>query len=120
LDTLCNNGEEERDKSDFLKNLNFWDFICLSLIFPEYVSCNRRGKSQSFLPTFHEVRYTFGSRLCVTGQNLKTIMEIMGHRTHKMAMRCQHPTPDHKLRTAKILDGYFANPKSEEVVEFNR
>jgi hypothetical protein len=36
---------------------------------------------------------------------LKTIVEIMGHKSHKMAMRYQHPTPDHKLNAVKALDG---------------
>jgi hypothetical protein len=36
--------------------------------------------------------------------DLKTIMEIMGHKTHKMAMRYQQPAPDHKLDAVKKLD----------------
>jgi len=36
--------------------------------------------------------------------DLKTIMEIMGHKTHKMAMRYQHPSPEHKLDVVKKLD----------------
>ena len=53
---------------------------------------------------FHDLRHTFGSRLGMAGVDLKTIMEIMGHRTHKMAMRYQHPAPDHKLAAVKILE----------------
>ena len=36
--------------------------------------------------------------------NLKTIMEIMGHKTYAMSMRYQHPTPDHKLDAVEALD----------------
>jgi integrase len=46
---------------------------------------------------FHDLRHTFGTRLGMAGIDLKTIMEIMGHKTHKMAMRYQHPSPAHKL-----------------------
>ena len=53
---------------------------------------------------FHDLRHTFGSRLGMAGTDLKTIMEIMGHKTHIMAMRYQHPSPDHKLNAVKNLD----------------
>ena len=52
---------------------------------------------------FHDLRHTFGSRLGMAGTDLKTIMEIMGHKTHKMAMRYQHPSPAHKLKAVKAL-----------------
>jgi integrase len=54
----------------------------------------------------------------MAGQDLKAIMEIMGHKNPKTAMRYQQPAPDHKLRAVKILDGYFVKAKSTEVVEF--
>jgi integrase len=53
---------------------------------------------------FHDLRHTFGSRLGMNGFDLKTIMEIMGHKTAKMAMRYQHPSPIHKLEAVKSLD----------------
>jgi integrase len=53
---------------------------------------------------FHDCRHTFGSRLGMAGTDLKTIMEIMGHKTHVMAMRYQHPAPSHKLAAVKTLD----------------
>ncbi len=51
------------------------------------------------------------------GQDLKPIMEIMGQRTHKMAMRYQHPVPDHKLQAVKTLDGYFTENSPARIVE---
>ena len=53
---------------------------------------------------FHDCRHTFGSRLGMNGTDLKTIMEIMGHKTARMAMRYQHPSPVHKLDAVKKLD----------------
>lgn len=53
---------------------------------------------------FHDLRHTFGSRLGMNGTDLKTIMEIMGHKTTRMAMRYQHPAPDHKLEAVRRLD----------------
>ncbi len=53
---------------------------------------------------FHDLRHTFGSRLGMNGADLKTIMEIMGHKTPRMAMRYQHPSPEHKLSAVRSLD----------------
>lgn len=53
---------------------------------------------------FHDLRHTFGSRLGMNGADLKTIMEIMGHKTPRMAMRYQHPSPQHKLSAVRSLD----------------
>jgi len=64
-----------------------------------------RGKMTTVRFRFHDLRHTAGSRLGMAGIDLKTIMEIMGHKTHKMAMRYMHPSPSHKLNAMKILDG---------------
>ena len=53
---------------------------------------------------FHDLRHTFGSRLGMAGTDLKTIMEIMGHKTTRVALRYQHPTQDHKLDAVKTLE----------------
>jgi len=53
---------------------------------------------------FHDLRHTFGTRLGMKGVDLKTVMDIMGHKTYKVAMRYQHPAPEHKLDAVKFLD----------------
>jgi integrase len=65
---------------------------------------NVRGQVKMVRFRFHDLRHTAGSRLGMAGVDLKTIMEIMGHKTHKMAMRYQHPAPVHKLNAMKTLD----------------
>lgn len=97
----------------------------------DYVFCNHKGEmlthlSRGFEPArkkaglirwevkdkktvevrfrFHDLRHTFGSRLGMNGVDLKTIMEIMGHKTAKVAMRYQHPSPSHKQNAVKCLD----------------
>lgn len=60
------------------------------------------GKKVRF--RFHDLRHSFGSRLGAAGCDLKTIMEIMGHSTVKVALRYQHPSPDHKLEAVRFLD----------------
>jgi len=68
---------------------------------------------------FHDLRHTFGSRLGMSGQDMKTIMEIMEHITHKMAMRYQHPVPAHKLDAVKKLDS-ISRRKKEVIKLENR
>lgn len=69
------------------------------------------GKKVRF--RFHDLRHTFGSRLGQCGVDLKTIMEIMGHKSVKVALRYQHPSPDHKLVAVRSLDliGKIITPK---------
>ncbi|MBC8420274.1 MAG: tyrosine-type recombinase/integrase [Desulfobacterales bacterium] len=68
---------------------------------------------------FHDLRHTFGSRLGMNGTDLKSIMEIMGHKTAKVAMRYQHPSPSHKLEAVSKLDE-IRGTSSQKVVELNK
>lgn len=43
----------------------------------------------------------------------------MGHRTTKVAMRYQHPSPDHKLHAVKSLDKGFSELKGNKIVHLN-
>jgi integrase len=65
---------------------------------------------------FHDLRHTFGSRLGINGVDLKTIMEIMGHKTAKVAMRYQHPSHDHKLRAVMSLDRLSSRSKHQGLI----
>jgi integrase len=66
---------------------------------------------------FHDLRHTFGSRLGMAGYDLKTIMEIMGHKTPRVAMRYQHPAPEHKLNAVKFLDQAPSDSTTGKIVE---
>lgn len=68
---------------------------------------------------FHDLRHTFGSRLGMSGTDLKTIMEILGHKTAKTAMRYQHPSPSHKLEAVKNLDK-IRGTVPEKIVTLNK
>ena len=74
----------------------FWTAVAKTGLVKE-----EKGKKIRF--RFHDCRHTFGSRLGMNGTDLKTIMEIMGHKTTQMAMRYQHPAPDHKLTAVRML-----------------
>lgn len=44
---------------------------------------------------FHDLRHTFASYLAMSGCNLKTIQELMGHKDIKMTMRYAHLSKAH-------------------------
>lgn len=77
------------------------------------------GKTVEVRFRYHDLRHTFGSRLGMDGVDLKTIMEIMGHKTAKVAMRYQHPSPSHKLKAVKGLDK-IRGTSSQKIVELNK
>jgi integrase len=53
---------------------------------------------------FHDLRHTFASRLVMSGVNLKTIQELLGHKDYRMSLRYSHLSPEIKKQAVKILD----------------
>jgi integrase len=52
---------------------------------------------------FHDLRHTFASREVMSGVDLATVKELMGHKTITMTMRYSHPTPEHKRLAVEML-----------------
>ena len=52
---------------------------------------------------FHDLRHTFGSRAVMSGVDLVTVKELMGHKSINMTMRYSHPTPEHKKMAVERL-----------------
>jgi len=53
--------------------------------------------------TFHSLRHTFASWLALNGEQLKTIQELMRHKTIQMTMKYAHLIPDHKMKAVEAL-----------------
>jgi len=53
--------------------------------------------------TFHTLRHTFASHLVMANVNLKTVQELLGHRTIQMTMRYAHLSAKHKQQAVNIL-----------------
>lgn len=53
--------------------------------------------------TWHDLRHTFASRLVMAGVDLRTVQELMGHRTIQMTARYAHLAPAHQLGAIERL-----------------
>jgi len=52
---------------------------------------------------WHELRHTFASRLVMEGTDLRTVQELMGHKTIAMTMKYAHLSPGHKRDAVQRL-----------------
>jgi len=53
--------------------------------------------------TWHGLRHTFASRLIMAGVDLRTVQELMGHKTIQMTVRYAHLAPKHQLAAVQRL-----------------
>lgn len=76
---------------------------------------------------FHDLRHTFASQLVMAGIDLKTVQELLGHKSIEMTMRYSHLSPLHKKKAVEILAGRIDtyktpavnNGKTEDIVDFS-
>jgi site-specific recombinase XerD len=68
----------------------------------------RKAKIADF--HWHDLRHTFASRLTMTGVDLRTVQELMGHKTIAMTVRYSHLAPKHTLAAVERLDALSAAP----------
>ena len=54
--------------------------------------------------TWHCLRHTFASRLVMAGVDIRTVQELMGHKTIAMTVRYAHLAPKHTLSAVERLD----------------
>ena len=53
--------------------------------------------------TWHCLRHTFASRLVMAGVDLRTVQELMGHKTIQMTVSYAHLAPQHRLAAVQRL-----------------
>lgn len=68
----------------------------------------RKAQLQDF--TWHCLRHTFASRLVMSGVDIRTVAELMGHRTLAMTMRYAHLAPQHQQDAVERLERFHPKP----------
>jgi site-specific recombinase XerD len=53
--------------------------------------------------TWYCLRHSFASRLVMAGVDLRTVAELMGHKTIQMTMRYAHLAPAHRLAAVERI-----------------
>jgi integrase len=66
--------------------------------------------------TWYCLRHTFASRLVMAGVDIRTVAELMGHRTIQMTMRYAHLAPEHNLAAVEMLALFNSGTPSVLVV----
>jgi site-specific recombinase XerD len=60
--------------------------------------------------SWHCLRHTFASRLVMAGVDLRTVQELLGHKTIGMTVRYSHLAPKHTLAAVERLDSATETP----------
>lgn len=64
---------------------------------------------------WHDLRHTFGSRLAMAGVDLRSIQELMGHKSIQMTLRYSHLSKSHLKRAVDLIGGLDSRePASHE------
>jgi len=70
-------------------------------VYKGFKAALRRAGINNF--TFHDLRHTFASHLVMNGADLKTVQELLGHKTFNMTLRYAHLSPDYKRKAVDDL-----------------
>ena len=67
-----------------------------------FLKALRQAKVIDF--SWHCLRHTFASRLVMKGVDLRTVQELLGHKTVTMTLRYSHLSPAHQMDAVRRLD----------------
>jgi len=62
---------------------------------------------------WHDLRHTFASHLVMANVDLRTVQELLGHKTLEMTMRYSHLAPAHKAAAVEKLGAAFEAPPEQ-------
>ncbi len=65
---------------------------------------------------FHDLRHTAATMMVMSGVDLATVKEILGHSSIEMTMRYAHPTTEGKMNAVKALEKQMEDLDSRNTV----
>jgi integrase len=65
--------------------------------------------------SLHTLRHTFASHLVMSGVDLRTVQELLGHSSITMTERYSHLSPDHRMRAVQML-GFETKLKQKSIL----
>jgi len=72
-----------------------------------FTAAVRRAGIEDF--RFHDLRHTFASYLVMSGVDLRTVQQVLGHTELKMTLRYAHLSSGHVLKSLERLDEVWRN-----------
>jgi integrase len=80
-----------------------------------FEKCVKDAKVENF--TWHCLRHTFASNLVMRGVDIRTVQELMGHKTIQMTLRYAHLAPQHQLAAVQRLCDTKPLPEEEAAAQ---
>jgi site-specific recombinase XerD len=86
------------------KRANGLEFVCGGAVEPRrwFEPVVKAADLTAF--SWHCLRHTFASRLVMAGVDIRTVQELLGHKTISMTVRYSHLAPKHTLAAVERLD----------------